>query len=170
MWNDPEERHIQRPPSGVHRSVCGCSPGKLRLLVLIRGQSCQESTCMNCLSIDSAHTTNPRVFFCTVKSTVYLNNKKCLLSVLLQIIVICCTEINCEINKAKVCFGSWTVIEMWLIAAIVGNLYVGVNMFVFVVFLCFFCNSQFVLWSWGSKRWRVFHSESNMSDKRSHIQ
>lgn len=40
VWNDPEKGHIQRPPSGVHCSVCSCSPGKLHLVVEIYGQSC----------------------------------------------------------------------------------------------------------------------------------
>lgn len=51
MWKDPEEGHIQRPPSGSHRSVCSCSPGKLCLLVEIHGQcwgrsppACTDST------------------------------------------------------------------------------------------------------------------------------
>lgn len=33
VWNDPEEGHIQRPPSGRHRSGCSRSPGKLHLVV-----------------------------------------------------------------------------------------------------------------------------------------
>lgn len=40
VWNDPEEGHIQRPPSGVHCSVCSCSPGKPYLVVEIYGRSC----------------------------------------------------------------------------------------------------------------------------------
>lgn len=37
VWTDPEEGHT--PPSGVHCSVCSCSPGKLHLLVEIYGQA-----------------------------------------------------------------------------------------------------------------------------------
>lgn len=43
VWNDPEEGHQQRPPSGVHRSVCSCSPGKLSLAVEIHDQGYSES-------------------------------------------------------------------------------------------------------------------------------
>ncbi len=40
MWNNPEEGHMERPPSGAHCSVCSCSPGELHQVLEIYGQSC----------------------------------------------------------------------------------------------------------------------------------